>query len=335
MHASSLRIITTLFFTFFIIQTYAQGSNMNPLDDQPYFTLKVNGFGTLYFAEVNGVSVYREFDTASQVTTSFPINHLMTPNNNSIELFVLPNAPGEIINPSAKIEIELYVASNTNRDNTTLISNIVFNGSNKKDEYTSNSLLPGNFNPDDNMKEQDQGTVNTKNIVVTEVAEFQGGLYYSRSITVPNSLPLWSFLNSDTLPKQSDLDIESHNRLRNELFNEYNKIQVALKNKKIDEVIDLFTERNNELDAAFYYKSGTMHKKLYNALYESVSDSDYELSDLKEDYLGIYIDTGRKLVSLKRNGAQSAIGFDDKVSGGSDRYDIIYRRSNNKWIITR
>ena len=105
--------------------------------------------------------------------------------------------------------------------------------------------------------------------------------------------------------------------------------------KNIDKIIELFSERNRELDAAYYYKPGTMKVKLSVSLTEAVNNPELKLSDLKTEYLGVYISSGRKLISLKRDGAQSAIGFDDENSGGSDRYDIIYRKKNGKWLITR
>lgn len=335
MTISLFKIISTSILVFSIMQTNAQGKNMNPLNNQPYFTLKVNGFGAMYFAEINGVSVYREFDASSQVTTFFPVNHLMSPNNNSIELFVLPNSQGDDINPNANIEIQLLVSPNNNRNNTLVISNIMFKGVNGSKGYINTSHPSGSYDPDNQMSPSQDGAVLVNEIITNPVDAYEGGLYFSRKMTVPNALPSWSFFDSDDLPVQSQLDINSHNKLRDDLFEEYNKIQKALEKKNIDEVIELFAERNNELDAAFYYEPGTMHKKLYSSLINTVNNPDLVLSDLKPEYLGVYIDTGRKLISLKRNGAQSAIGFDDKLAGGSDRYDIVYRRSNNQWIITR
>ena len=83
--------------------------NDSILNKKPVFTMKIHGFGTRYRIYVNGVAVYKEKSSASQVTTSIPLNHWMRAGENNLKLVVYPNKKGTLINEKSEVNAELYV----------------------------------------------------------------------------------------------------------------------------------------------------------------------------------------------------------------------------------
>ncbi len=310
---------------------------MNPLKNKPYFTMDINGFGTMVLADVNGVNAYLNYDNQGQVTTSLPVNHMMSPEDNYINLIILPDSPGASMNPSANVEITLKVSTIANRANSVPIASIKFEGHHgDPDSYIKNSSPSGEFDPASNMQKASSGDVMVKNITHAEVPVYEGAIIYTRKFRIPNTLPRWAFFDSDDeFPSPFDLNTEEEeNALIIELFPEYKKIHDALKKKELSSIMPLFEERSREIDAAFYFDQGTTQAKLEFALSEAINNKDYRLLDLEQDMVGVSIEDNRKLVSLKR-GDKCAIAFNDTVNGGSEIYDIIFRKQNGKWIISR
>lgn len=309
---------------------------MNPLKNKPYFTLDINGFGTKVLADVNGFNAYHSFDSQGQITTTLPINHMMSPDDNMITLIILPNSRGESINPSANMEITLKVAPKENREDSVPIASIKFEGHHSNpDLYIKNSSSSGKFDPSNGMREATDGTVIVEDIYHTEMPIYKGGIIYTRKFHTPNSLPRWAFFKSDELPTQFSLNVESERELREEIFPEYMKIHDALKNKKLDSIMPLFEERSREIDQAFYFTEGTTQAKLEFALSEALENPDYELVSLEPRMVSSHIERNNKLMSLKRKRSKAAIAFNDNANSSSETYDIIFRKQNGKWIISR
>ncbi len=311
---------------------------MNPLKNKPYFTLDINGFGATVMADVNGVNVYDGFDSQGQITTTLPVNHMMSPDDNYINLIVLPDSPGDSMNPNANFEMTLKVSTIANRADSVPIASIKFEGHHgTPDSYIKNSSPSGEFDPANNMQNASDGDVIVEEITHTELPDsvYEGGIIYARKLRIPNTLPRWAFFDSDELPSPLNVNTEEENALTSELFPMYKKIHDALKQKELDSIMPLFEERSREFDAAFYFDHGTTQAKLEFALSEVINNKDFTLVDLEPDMVGPYIENNRKLVSLKRDEAQCAIGFNDMVNDGSEVYDIIFRKQNGKWIISR
>ncbi len=71
---------------------------MNILSNKPVFELRINACGTSYLLRLNGVSVLKEYDSFSQITTTIPVNHWMRSGKNILTLVVMPDGEGERIN---------------------------------------------------------------------------------------------------------------------------------------------------------------------------------------------------------------------------------------------
>ena len=85
---------------------------------------------------------------------------------------------------------------------------------------------------------------------------------YKQNFTIPNNLPLWAFFNSDEVFNEPELSEDEFWALSAKLRDHLKIIQDKIIAGKLDEVMPLFEERNNELDKAFYYSSGVMEAKL-------------------------------------------------------------------------
>ncbi len=89
---------------------------MNILQDQSLFFVRLNAFGTKYILKLNGIAIFRETSSNSQLTTLIPVNHWMMPGENTMEIQIRPSHKGEKINPDAKVEFELLVSNNASPD---------------------------------------------------------------------------------------------------------------------------------------------------------------------------------------------------------------------------
>uniref|UniRef100_UPI0030F87FAC hypothetical protein n=1 Tax=uncultured Pseudoalteromonas sp. TaxID=114053 RepID=UPI0030F87FAC len=151
--------------------------------------------------------------------------------------------------------------------------------------------------------------------------------------TIPNSLPLWAFFNSDDVPSEADLSDEEFWELSAELRDHLKIIQDKIIAGNIDEIMTLFDERNNELDTAFYYSSGVMKAKLKDAFETDLPQLDMlELTGRNVKYAN---ESSLKLASIYRAKRGSAMVGNFKDSQGSIGFPIMFRKQDGKWIITR
>jgi len=119
------------------------------------------------------------------------------------------------------------------------------------------------------------------------------------------------------------------------LLPHYMKVQKAIENNDIESVIPMFAERNNELDAAFYYPPGTMENIIRDSLHQAAGDEKAQLVELTNQKVNFVAHNDNTLVSLSRGLAEAAIGLDYKNGIGSYGFDLIFRRKDGKWILTR
>lgn len=310
------------------------GNTMSILHNQPLFFVKIDTFGTRYVLKINGVTLLRESSSEGQMTTMLPINHWMHPDKNTMEVQIRPPKKGEEFNPNARLEYSLILKSNTDPDAFHILSTINITGTSANSKETVPSSPSGTFNSFNQFKTDDKGDVNISNITIEDIKSFKGGLIYKRQINSPSSLPLWNFFDSDDVPNVEPMsDAEYYNEL-DILLNEYLKVQEALKTKDIDAIMPLFTERNKELDKAFYRTQGETESSIRESLNESASDTKLELVDLTRLSVNFAIEDNRKIARLLRPKWTPAIVL-NLESGGSIRHDMYFRYKDGKWILTR
>jgi len=325
-----------LLIVLFSMTMHSKGNSMSVLQDKPLFKLIVNTFGTKHIININGVSIIKDMDSDGQSESTLPINHLMRSGRNTIDIYIYPDNPGEKINKHAKAALNLIVASNNDPNTKYSISNLTFEGALLgSSSPTSGSSNSGKLDSNNEFLYNKKGDVIIHDITVKKVPDYPGALIITRTVDIKSSLPLWSFFNSDDLPNYDSLNDEDYYKELEKLLIEYMKVQQAIKSNNIDPVIDLFEERNNELDLAFYQPSGTYKAKIKDSLKEAANDNGLELVELRKDNVNFTVEDNRKLASLTRNAFKAAISLNFKEGTGSQRYPLIFRYQNNKWILTR
>jgi hypothetical protein len=168
------------------------------------------------------------------------------------------------------------------------------------------------------------------------------GVIVSRSVTLPQiGLPEWKFFKSDNITNLSGVDMEGRldeetsNRLKKELLPIYRRIWSALESRNVEEVLPLFEERNEETDAAFFKKPGDTGTMLAKELKDRASDPKIKLWPITDDNVIIQLYDNNKLVRLAQNNRKPLLSFDVVKIRGAYYYDVIFRKSGDKWIITR
>ncbi len=58
------------------------------LVDKPFFEIKISAFGVSYYLELNNISIFKEMDSFSQVSTVLPVNHWMKSGTNLMGLIL-------------------------------------------------------------------------------------------------------------------------------------------------------------------------------------------------------------------------------------------------------
>lgn len=298
------------------------------LNKKPVFTMKIHGFGTRYRIHINGVEVYRENSSASQVTTSIPLNHWMRAGENSLKLIVLPSKKNTPINEKSEVSAELYV-HNDEADEQYRIGGFDFKGLGGINE----SVLAEYRLETEFFKHDDKGELVAHKVEVREDTIFAGSVEYEQIFSIPNSLPLWAFFNSDAVPNDPDLSENEYWEVSAELRDHLKIIQDKIIAGKIDEVLPLFEERNNELDKAFYYSNGVMEAKLRDSF--EVDFPQLNMLKLEGRFVTYVSESNMKLASVYRNGNESAVVGNYKDGQGSISFPIMFRKQDGKWIITR
>lgn len=309
-----------------------EGNTMNVLQNKPVFELKLKGFGTKYRIKVNDVTVFDQSNADGKATTRLPINHYMRSGNNSISVSTWANR-GQEINKHAYVNIDLLVSSHESPEHEYVITTLNYKNSfEEHHEKTQESSLSGRFKADEKFIIADDGEV-----VIEDVLYKKTGVAstYLRDLIIPSSLPLWAFFNSDEQPDYLSMSDDEYYQNVSDLLLEYMKVHDAINNNKIDDIISMFTERNNELDTAFYYPTGTYEKKIVGALKDAANDESAELVKIKATGLNIFGSGNNRLVSLHGRKRGAAIGLNYKNGMGSYGFDMIFRQQDGKWILTR
>ena len=161
------------------------------------------------------------------------------------------------------------------------------------------------------------------------------GIKILRDIDIPSNLPRWGFLEGEELPNYYQISEDQYYKDRNALFEIYKSIEQSLYKGDVDSVLDLFEERNNETDQAFYMEPGETREGLKRSLQRSIENDKIELLISDETAFILKPEPGQKLVSLVRSDKRGAIAFNFIGEEGSVRYDLVFRKEDGEWIISR
>lgn len=313
----------------------AEGNTMSILHKKPVFSIKINTSAVRYILKINGITLLRESSSDGQLTTTLPVNHWMKSGDNSMEVEIRPHVKGETYNPNANLEFELLISENETPQTIFSIANILISGSSANINQTLLSSTSGNYDSSNNFKSDKNGDVHVSDIQIDKIDKYKGGLIIKRNIVIPSSLPLWNFFNSDEIPDFDSMSDENYYNELDILLKEYLKVQHAIQNNTINDIIDMFNERNSEIDTAFYLKPGKTKKDIFESLQSIANDDGIEFLPLTRKKVIFTIENNKKLVRLNRKGNKAAIALNFKDGSGSQRYEMYFRIKNGKWILTR
>jgi hypothetical protein len=307
------------------------------LQGRPVFKLEINAYGLSYYANINGVTVMREFDPRNQISIDVPINHWMHPGQSEFTFHVLPEE-GENFFDGAFMKVALIIEDKNDKNVRFRLPLLMFDSKQlKAGTEMAESLAAGSYHlAADNRVQHEDGEIELSaiNKVVVDADEYDGALTYSRMATIPNSLPLWSFFSGDTLPDYYAMSDEDYDAAIEDLFIEYKKVQDALASGDIDSIMPMFAERNREGDQAFYYEKGGLENILREGMLDDINDPDWKLKIRTPKDVGLTFEDNHKLVSLTRGEDSNAIGFVNS-NGAYNSYPMMFRKQDGKWVLTR
>jgi len=327
--------ICLLFFLFLSYSFAAPQGGRDMLEHQPYFTLHIEAYGCPYHISFNDVPVMDD-DIGIPVTVDYPINEWIKSGDNSITVRLTPNKDANKLseNPenhcAATVALQVREFGEAGNKNE-VISKIVYQTApnhiiENKELYESSSK-PGRFDSKNKFVEDQNGDVTVSKIETQDIKGAYGyGIELDRTINFKASFPKWAWLSSDK--------IDNNQRTKEELLQEYKKIWNALNSQNIVTLYPLFKERIDEYSKAYFVDKNSVD--VLKDLEESISNSEMKLSELAPmKYVYLKTFGNNHLAKLTIWDGSALLFFNYKDGSTHVDYDIIYRKSGNKWIITR
>ena len=312
----------------------------NVLMEKPYFSISLESDLCMGYFLLNGQLLYAA--EMAPVKVDLPVNHWIRKGENELMMMLAP------------VDEQGNFGKFPRNMKCTMTLRVRESGSNSGENVTIAALKFAAKDPTGIKGNTPEGRLDSKNgfapankgdvlIGKAKKEPFQeGGAIVTRSITLPEiGLPEWKFFKSDNITNLSGVDIEGRldketsDRLKKELLPIYRKIWSALEARKVEEVLPLFEERNEETDAAFFKKPGDTGTMLAKELKDRASDPNNKLWPITDDNVIIQLYDNNKLVRLSQNNGKPLLSFDDVKVHVAYHYDVIFRKSGNKWIITR
>lgn len=306
------------------------------LQSEPIFSLDIEAVNISFFVNVNGASAYSEYEHSGQTTLTVPINQWMHPKNNTLGILVAPPKPGGPFKPNSKVTVDLKVHENGNKTKSYPIASLTFdqqgleNGTPNIDSSSS-----GRYSSVAGFELDPEGDVEVGSINSSAKEGYEGALIFERDVIIPNALPEWAFFSSDELPDYFAIPDEEYYPERDSLFKEYEKVQKALESGSTDDIVPMFSERNQEVDRAYYLEPGTTEALIRESLANSASNDNLELVVLTNEHVEIIPEENKRIVSLRRANMKAAIALNVVDGEGAERYPMFFRRENGEWILTR
>lgn len=328
---SKLSIIILTFSFFLISCSKSEGKEMSILDGKPLFYLSIKGSDVRAFIEVNGVYVHTVNSLNGSSSVEVPVNHYFHPEVNSLGVVIFPLAEGESRSANSSVHLTLSVKSDDNSSARYDVATIKYHAD-QDDPYDYNgSKKPVFLRSNHTFTEAGEGDVVVHPVIVDD----SEGITISRKIEIPNSLPVWGFFESDKLPDYFRISKEDYSKDKYALYEIYKIIEHSLSSGDVDEILDLFEERSKETDRAFYLEPGETRESLKQSFLRSVRNDKIELLVSDSRKFGLRPEPGRKLVRLIRADRRGAIAFNFVEDEGSVRYDLVFRKKDGEWIISR
>ncbi len=309
----------------------SESKDMSILGKSPLFSIAVESSDIRAFVEVNGVYVHTINSRAGSSKVELPVNHYFTPARNTIGITIFPLRSGEVRSPNASVSLSLNVKSDEDEGDVYKVASLKYSAKNDDLVDYNGGHDPVTLSTAHEFDNRQEGDVT---VFPARIVESKG-IKLLRDIDIPNSLPRWKFLESEELPDYYRVSEDQYYKDRGELYRIYKSIEEGLQNGDVESVLDFFEERSTETDQAYYMKPGETREGLRSSLLKSIKSEKLELLISDEKTFLLKPEPGRKLVSLVRSDKRGAIAFNFIGEEGSVRYDLVFRKQDGEWIISR
>lgn len=327
-----IHIFVILSFIILLTNSFVMGKNMEI--NEPFYKVYFKTEGVVFGVVVNGFEVYFN-NTGKSKSVEIPINQFVKSGENKLELQLHTWEENNKLSLDDSAYIDLEYRLYTGLKDYVVLNKLSYSEKDAKQGAPFiNSSKKSQYTLQDNLLIIDK----SGNYVISELNHSVDKKNYDANyiyhiVTMPTPFPEWHFLTSDTIPNpQQFKTIETMTKgLVGAPFTVLEKIHKGLADKDIESIMPLFKERNDEMDKAFYYTSGTYEKMLREAFEEEFSKG-MILLDLDINIAKPMVSPGFKVVQL---GSGPLIVFKNKSESVFSKYDIYFRKDGDEWIITR
>jgi len=310
----------------------------------PYFTMRVGLSHCAGMYQLNGnileLGVPMEVQMQAPVDVKVPVNHWIQPGKNEMLMALFPTEDTGFA-PDTTCRMTLRVAdADAPGGETHDVATLEFSAK----DMAEHTGFEGNAGAARLSSAGDYTPQAQGDVVVEEAQPEQGGDGFAvarRRITLPElDFAHWKYLDSEPITGLQGVDLsgqiddETRARLTAELLPIYREIWQALKKRDVKRILPLFDERNRETDAAMWKPAGATAKQLELALSTAAADKHMKLWPITDDNVQVDLHDNDHLVRLMQNNREPLISF-DIAGGGSQSFDIVFRKSGKKWIIAR
>lgn len=317
-----LVLSTTIYFAFATDSN--KGNNM--LQGKPFFMLGINISGCAYDIRINDVTIMDD-KKGFPISVDMPINEWIIPGENQLSIHIRPTGNEAEISTIAEGSATLLVRqSGTPVELNLPISRLAYshNGIDDKSKIV-NSTSSGKYDSSNKFTSSAEGDVIVGESAV-KVSDDKKVVIITQSIELYSSLPKWAWTDSDIISNTEDT--------REQLIKEYQRIWNSLNSKNVKgKIIPQFAERTKELAQGYYVDE---IKMIPTDLEKSPFNSELELIDLYEGRSYLKISANGRLATLLHDWNDDAmIVYNIPEKNMMETYDITFRKSGDKWIITR
>lgn len=317
-----LVLSTTIYFAF--AADSDKGNNM--LQGKPFFMIGINISGCAYDVRINDVTIMDD-KKGFPVSVDMPVNEWIVSGKNQLSIHIRPIGHDTDISTIAEGSATLLVRqSGTPIELNQPISRLAYShsGVDEKSKII-NSTTPGKYDSNNKFISSAEGDVIVGEVAI-KISADEKEVIITQDVEFYSSLPKWAWTDSDIIPNTEDT--------RKQLIKEYQQIWNLLNSKDVKEkIIPQFTERTKELAQGYYVGEIEM---VPMDLEKSPFNPELELAALYEDRSYLKISANGRLATLLHDWNDDAmIIYRIPEKNMMETYDITFRKSGAKWIITR
>jgi len=307
---------------------------------KPSFNIRISCENSSFRVYLNGEQQFEDFSRLP-IALDYPANGTIVNGENELMLLMDNNTK-----MTSKCKVTLFVREFNDFDSPQQdILTLSYDETQKTP--LSDTTKEGQYSSLNHFNKEEKGDITilapTINKQKKSDAYESDAQFIRLKFSLPNVSPRWRFMDGKPILKKPYLDLSliEFKKLQKEdpkitkLIEINHQIYNAAKNKDLDKLVSFFTERNREMDTAFYHKSGEVEKELREGFLEVFNDSNMKLLERsdkkwKEHDLIFRVEENNKLAYIL-----NLLSWNYIKGEGSRNFKIKFRWDGDKWILTR